>query len=149
MTEESSDESSVYQEFATPSNSFKEDELYEADGEHETEPDSEELDWDNLEEVPSYIEAEPTLVSTPRLTQPHPRHPGLPLIFCDNPDPADPYSVWPVRRLSSDINNQLIKRHPQHITAVKTHCQEDQYIFTFLSSVAKSSLAFLVLASRL
>lgn len=131
MTEESSDESSVYQEFATPSNSFKEDELYEADGEHETEPDSEELDWDNLEEVPSYIEAEPTLVSTPRLTQPHPRHPGLPLIFCDNPDPADPYSVWPVRRLSSDINNQLIINlvpRPENLRIIEDSLEDEVFL---------------------
>ena len=108
MTEESSDES-IYQEFATPSKSQHGDE-YEASGEYETECDSEELDWDAHEEVPSYIEAtvqeEPRVESTP--VQPHPHHPNLPWIFCDNPDPADPYSVWPVRRLSSDNNNQLI-----------------------------------------
>ena len=104
MTEESSDESSIYQDFATPSRSQHGDEFYEASGEYETEPDSEELDWDTHQETPSYIEAE--VESTP--VQPHPRHPNLPWTFCENPDPADPYSVWPPRRLSSDINNQII-----------------------------------------
>ena len=104
MTEESSDESSIYQDFVTPSRSQHGDEFYEASGEYETEADSEELDWDTHQETPSYIEAE--VESTP--VQPHPRNPDLPWIFCENPDPADPYSVWPPRRLSSDINNQII-----------------------------------------
>ena len=84
MTEESSDES-TYLEFATPSKSQHGDEFYEASGEYETEVDSEELDWDTHEEVPSYIEApgeESRVESTP--VQSHPRHPNLPWVFCDD-----------------------------------------------------------------
>ena len=105
MTEESSDESSIYQDFVTPSRSQHGDEFYEASGEYETEADSEELDWDTHQETPSYIEAE-QVESTP--VQPHPRHPNLPWTFCENPDPGDPYSVWLPWRLLSDINNKLI-----------------------------------------
>ena len=91
MTEESSDESSIYQDFATPSRSQHGDEFYEASGEYETEQDSEELDWDTHQETPSFIEKpvqEDRAESTP--VQPHPRHPYLPWTFCENPDPADP-----------------------------------------------------------
>ena len=108
MTEESSsDDSSIYQDFATPSQ--HRDELYKASGEYETEQDSEELDWDTHQETPSYIEKpvhKDRAESTP--VQPHPRHPYLPWTFCENPDPADPYSVWLPWRLLSDINNKLI-----------------------------------------
>ena len=90
MTEESSsDDSSIYQDFATPSQ--HRDKLYKASGEYKTEQDSEKLDWDTHQETPSYIEKpvqEDRAESTP--VQPHPLHPYLPWTFCENPDPADP-----------------------------------------------------------
>ena len=115
---------SEYLEFATPTAASKGDYT----------EDEEELNWDNHEELPSFYDNNDTGVtvthSTPGITVP-----SVPWVLDQDSDPftADPYSVWPPRRLSSEFNSQLIvdlvPRPQEHLRHRSSNDELEEEVF--------------------